>query len=192
MRRVYNRSRYLSIGEVWRGAMIQRYMGTGRFYTSNSFIWEIAPEDSWGETNVFRSSFFLNEKLSIFSTNHRFSWQIWPPVSQSYLRAPDLSPDIFSLPRKSRPPRGSWGKGEGLWRWVCDRQQRDVINDGKPALPTKTTLSIYKLMDGMSLKANRYLSVQMLFVFLCELSQMGWCKEATLVVAARGAAHRFA
>lgn len=167
MRRVYNRSRYLSIGEVWLGAMIQRYMGTGRCDTSNSFMWEIAPKDSWGETNVFRSSFFLNEKLSIFSTNHRFSWQIWPPVSQSYLRAPDLSPDIFSLPRKSRPPRGSWGKGEGLWRWVCDRQQRDLLHQWwRTSGSQQNNLSIYKLMDGTSLKANRYLFLYRCFLFV--------------------------
>lgn len=164
MRRVCNRSRYLSTGEVWlgHGAMIQRYMGTGRFDTSNTFIWKIATKNSWGETNVSIPQ--GAEKLSIFSTNHRFSWQIWPPVSQSYLRTPDLSPDIFSLPRKSRTPKGSMRERGRLVTlgFAIDNNETCCINDGKPAIPTKTTSQSTNWMDGMSLKANRYL-----FLYRC-------------------------
>lgn len=134
------------------------------------------------------SNFFLNEKLSIFSTFFNqpeiFLANLTPsfPILPS---GPDLSPDIFSLPRKSRPPGGPWGKGEGLWGWVRDRQ-RDLLHQWwKTSDSHQNNLSIYKLMDGTSLKANCYLAIQMFFV--CELSQMGWCKEATLVAAARGA-----
>ena len=65
------------------------------------------------------------------------------------------------------PPMGPWGKGEGLWRWVCDRQQWDLLHQWwRTSGSHQNNLSIYKLMDGKSLKANHYLSVPMLFVFL--------------------------
>lgn len=174
MRRVYNRSRYLSIGEVWLGAMIQRYMVTGRFDTSNSSIWEIATKDSWGETNVFRSNFFLNEKFSIFSTKHRLSWQIWPPVFRSYLRA------LTCLQISSRclaSPGPQWvheGKGKACdVGFAIDNNETCCINDGKPAIPTKTTSQSTNWWMGCHSKQTATFLYRC-FLFFCYVNFNKW------------------
>ena len=176
-------SRKKPICNGWDGYIIDRDIWVlGKFDVGLWFrgIWEQA--DSTRRTVSFGKSRLkiprVKRMYSEVTSSETKKCQYFQPQPQMFLAnltpsfpilpsGPDLSPDIFSLPRKSRPPMGAWGKGEGLWRWACDRQQRDLLHQWwRTSGSQQNNLSIYKLMDGTSLKANRYLFLYRCFLFV--------------------------